>query len=377
MSFGKSWLDAFGLGELGSPEEGGESEDFEFERLPLDQGSEPEQTILGKYKREDPMRSYDQDQDQVSPFTRRTPAEVYYDKLREDFPRYPIINIASHGGIESCSSSQEDSSSPDSFFLQEGKTLGKMTAVVPGFSNFASSVDVSTVSKKLIENAQDIENFMAELSNTPDEIVEEVKDNDTHIIRRLRESFSELDQTFLKDIQGRIFKGLPTDKHEQGYLHHHDKSYQFTSYRTSPVLNKEFSRRSHEKDGRFPTDTAITVMNMMGTPDLFTLILGRAGRSRDREVINFKELMDFVFNDMGAVGCFVYDGSCSSQFGKKKKRTTYASFGRSLIKDGLLGGRTKKRTTKKKTQKSSTKKRKLTKTQKSPTKKRKLTKKQK
>lgn len=359
MSFGKSWLDAFGLGEFASQEQGGESEDFEFEGAPIGQ------TILGKYKREHPMRSYNQDQ--VSPFTRRTPAELYYAELRADFPRYPIINIASHGGIESCSLSQEDSSSPDSFFLPPGKTLGKMAAVVPGFSNFASSVDVSTVSKKLIENAQDIEDFMKELSETPDDIVEEVKDNKAHIIRRLRESFSELDQTFLKDIQDRIYKGQPSDKYEQGYFHHYDKSYQFTSYRTSPVLNKEFSRRSHEKDGRFPTDTAITVMNMVGTPDLFTLILGRAGRSRDREVINFEELMDFVFNDMGAVGCFVYDSSCSNQFGKKKRRT-YASFGRHFT-----GGRTKKRTTKKKTQKPPTKKRKLTKTQK----KRKLTNKRK
>jgi hypothetical protein len=280
------------------------------------------------------------------------------------YPKTVVIAITAHGTIPLYKEDEtSDEYVPYVFHLPAGRKLSvtKISAVVPGICNITTPQDVD---KNM--------NYLVRTLNKFD-ISTATKHEKKEFLDGVQKHFHTLDKDQIREIQADLIKKQKTlSEKEQKTASvdefkelmeiiqlkddiESDKQYLYynQNYRMDTYVNKhkkggilykiyEFKSGEHLKS---PYDYKINVLNVIGIPDLFSVMNTRkSGRSAPINVeTNLKEIIDFLYNKKKVDEIIIFDFSCSTfTYEETREPVTDERFIRttrkSLLKKGIHGG---------------------------------------
>jgi len=283
------------------------------------------------------------------------------------YPKTVIITVTTHGEIP-----LDEAGQPEKFVLPEGMSLTKISAVVPGVCNFLASEDAEHYVNTLIDWLKkfDESEFVEKKSKVSKNIVDFLKKEDMETVRQIEKDVKEKKRKL--GIRSKYIDYNDDDddynddeeyeedsddiKADEEYLNQWNKSYQVTHFanpfkRIRPdslrpsrkeLINKMYLRNNESEQFQQPWDFAITVLNVVGYPDIVREMTGRT--HQDDSMITLEEITDFL-NSKGVTNVFLIDFSCSVFQSERDEvitvpdERTQRILRRELLKQQLHGGK--------------------------------------
>jgi hypothetical protein len=303
------------------------------------------------------------------------------------FPKTVIITVTTHGRIPLDKKGQ-----PAMFTLPPGMTLTKISSVVPGVCNIMSSDDSDYYNEILIHwlktreeepssgtftqkvvgflRKEDKENIMKEVEKNVRQKKRELeleKERQKMVSPSTIPFEDEYEEDEDEDDEG---EDMESDiRLNEAYLNAFDKNYPVSVFenmrkksRTIPaskkVINKQYIREESTEQFESPWDFKISVLNVVGYPDLMRLMVGRTHYGTS--VISLEEIVKML-NEKGVRNILLVDFSCSvlqdeTDVVSDPDERTIRIMRRELFKMGMHGGKLGKKSRRSRRRKSSKRK---------------------
>jgi len=238
-----------------------------------------------------------------------------------DYPKTVLVIVTAHGLIELTSDNK-----PITFNIPTGiNTLTKLSAVTPGVCNITNPEDIDKF----------IENILKELKN-PDEY-NKLLNEPVAYLNFLADMYKSIEEETVKE----TIKDKNPDydsKIRDEYYYHRNKSYNITEYKTSElIINKKFLRNNKTELNTSPWDFQISVLNVVGVPDLFREIKGIRTFQDTESSITLEEIVEFL-KTKSVENIVLIDFSCSNYEPEPNDRDT-RNLRLTSRKEGLNGGK--------------------------------------
>jgi len=293
------------------------------------------------------------------------------------FPKTVIITVTTHGRIPLDKKGQ-----PAMFTLPSGMTLTKISSVVPGVCNIMSSDDSDFYNEILIQwlrtreeepgsaaFAQKVVGFLRK--EDKENIMKEVE-------RGVREKKRQLEMEKERQKMASPVTMISDEDEEESdeddeerdirldeaYLNAFDKNYPVSVFentrkksRTTPlpkrVINKQYIREESTEQFESPWDFKISVLNVVGYPDLMRLMVGRTHYGTS--AISLEEIVRMLY-EKGVRNIILVDFSCSvleheTDVISDPDERTIRIMRRELLKMGMHGGKKPRRSRRRKSSK--------------------------
>jgi hypothetical protein len=256
------------------------------------------------------------------------------------YPKTVIVAITCHGTIVI----NNKTNVPEMFTIPNKMKIIKLSAVTPGVCNFTVDEDMD----KFIRTILDKEHKK--------EMTKGLKKPNTYVktLANLYENIEE--ETLTETLKA------STDSNEEirrEYIHNLDKRYKIVNYNKKhpKMLNKLYTRNNKMEQNISEWDFGIFALNVLGKPDLITLLKGRSYADKNVS-LNLEELV-FFLKGKGVDKIILLDMSCSNfEFDDETsvdERNT-RSIRNNLVKQNLNGGKSYRKNKNLKKHKNKTKK---------------------
>jgi hypothetical protein len=299
------------------------------------------------------------------------------------FPKTVIITVTTHGRIPLDKKGQ-----PAMFTLPLGMTLTKISSVVPGVCNIMSSDDSDFYNEMLIQwlkkreeepssaafaqkvvgflRKEDKENIMKEVEKNVRQKKRELEleKERQKMASPLTTPFEDEYEEYSEDEDDEGVDMKSDIQLDEAYLNAFDKNYPVSVFenmrkksRTAPapkkVINKQYIREESTEQFESPWDFKISVLNVVGYPDLMRLMAGRTHYGTS--AISLEEIVNMLY-EKGVRNIILVDFSCSvlqheTDVVSDPDERTIRIMRRELLKMGLHGGRKFRRSRRRKSSK--------------------------
>jgi hypothetical protein len=204
-------------------------------------------------------------------------------------------------------------------------TITKLSAVTPGVCNITLPDDIDKF----------INNIVEELKN-PDEYKKLVNEPVVYL-KLLADLYKSIEEETVKETIND--KNPDYDpKIRDDYYYHRNKSYNVTQYKTNePIINKMYFRNNKTELNTSAWDYQISVLNVVGVPDLLREIKRIRTYQDTESSITLKEIVDFL-KTKGVENIVLLDFSCSNFEPEPNERVT-RNVRLTARKEGLNGGK--------------------------------------
>ena len=248
------------------------------------------------------------------------------------YPKIVVIAITCHGTIVINNETNE----AETFNIPNKMKIIKLSAVTPGVCNFTVDDDVDKFIKTILDKEH--RKRMDKQIKTPNTYVKTLANLYQNIEK----------ETLIETIKA------STDSNEsirKEYIHNLDKRYKIVNYNKKhpKMVNKLYTRNSKTEQNVSEWDFGIFALNVLGKPDLITLLKGRSYADNNVSV-NLEEII-YYLKGKGVEQIILLDMSCSNfeyEDNTSVNERTTRSIRNNLLKQNLNGGRVnrKKRTIK-------------------------------
>lgn len=244
-----------------------------------------------------------------------------------EIPETVVLGITTHGAIPI------EDSEVKTFEVPSGMTITKVSLAAIGVCNLTTEDEVETASRIIGRVFQ----------NTQRPIQKNI-DLATFVVFDLHK---ELQKEVDKDVKS----GLIKDPNFQEFIRYSDKPQTQFTYTTGQKLIDKVFMRSVVEGMASPYDYKINMLNVTGKPDLVKLLTTgrtvpstRASVLRENTPLFFSDIVEFL-ESKGVKQIVVFDFSCSVMEEGTPRDVRVKR--RRLEKEGLSGGKTRKRRNKK------------------------------
>ena len=246
-----------------------------------------------------------------------------------NYPKTVVIAITCHGTIVIDNETNE----AETFSIPNKMKIIKLSAVTPGVCNFTVDEDVDKFIKTILDKEHK-------------KMDKEIKTPNTYV-----KTLANLYQNIEKETLIETMKAS-TDSNEsirKEYIRNLDKRYKIVNYNKKhpKMVNKLYTRNSKTEQNISEWDFGIFALNVLGKPDLITLLKGRS--YKDTNVTVKLEEIIYYLKGKGVEQIILLDMSCSNfeyEDNTSVNERTTRSIRNNLLKQNLNGGKKKKRTKK-------------------------------
>jgi hypothetical protein len=307
------------------------------------------------------------------------------------YPETVVIIVTTHGEIR-----LDDTGKPKTFILPEGMKLTKLSAVVPGVCNYMTSDESDDYVETIISWLKRLDQKKITINGAQQNLVTTMagvfqKEDSTRTLpdvekdlrekKRQRNQINKPQQLENENNDENIsesdeYEDQDDDeediKHSENYVYHSDVQYPSSTYENeryktrsvvkkpinNTVINKTYIRKNATEQFESPWDFKISVLNVIGYPDLLVEMVGR--HYIEESEVTLKQITQYLYN-RGVREIILVDFSCSVFINESDVKTepdarTERILRRELLKQGIHGGLLRKRRTIKKTLKNKNKK---------------------
>jgi hypothetical protein len=257
-----------------------------------------------------------------------------------NYPKTVVIAITCHGTIVINNKTNE----PETFNIPNKMKIIKLSAVTPGVCNFTVDEDMDKFIKTILDKEHKKE-------------MEKGIKKPTTYVKTLANLYQNIEEETLKETVK-----ASTDSNEnirKEYIHNLDKRYKIVNYNKKhpKIINKLYTRNNKTEQNISEWDFGIFALNVLGKPDLITLLKGRSYTDANVSV-NLEEIIYFL-KGKGVEQIILLDMSCSNfeyEDNTSLDERTTRTIRNTLTKQNLNGGYRKKRTMRKMKNKNKSKK---------------------
>lgn len=242
------------------------------------------------------------------------------------YPSTVVLNINIHGSIST------NAQQPDTFTLpDELDQLTTITAVQTGVCNMTNQHITETTSEAIREVLSKYDVNM-DLYSCALEIQQRLRDINTNTSLPMFGNLKASD--FHPDYR------QVGEEHARQFNRYSDKMYNLNTYTgNATILNKLFSyKKSDEQEHDGIYAKAVTIVNMIGTPNLLHLMSLRSNRKSETTM---EHMVEFLVNK-GVTKILVIDSSCSAVVDTIKHKLVSSRLARS-IRRTYQGGKRKRK----------------------------------
>jgi hypothetical protein len=261
---------------------------------------------------------------------------------RDRSPNVAVLAITTHGGIQI-----DKNGEPKKFRVPEKMTIIKISAATPGVCNYASEDDTQ-------ESVESLINL----------IKTDLKGDKTDFASKAKQSLKKIGDSVSDDLRADLRKDQSVNKEiddsAADFVHHSDKGYQVSVKKSDEeILDKYYVRENNVFVG--PWDLKITLLTEEGFPDLMReLKTPKRMKTRQEEethdvflsdVVNhLKEKYDINYIIIADLTCSITGSFTASEIAnpgaieeKDLSKGDERLLRRILLKEGLHGGKKKKK----------------------------------